>query len=465
LKGEHTLNLCNNCGAVLPDDEQDVCPVCGAEQRTGSQKNEKVIKNKTSKAPKVLLIIAAVLAVLLAAACIATTVLYNKYNLNDAYDAIGKALLDNDIKTLQKYVVGDGVEVTGDNLQVLCNAFAAESDVKTLVTQLKQQAAGETSSVRYSALTAVNEKVFLGYSAYKMQAKAVSMRVPADVTNPLLTVNGASHTGEVQADGVVYGGLFPGLYSCVLTAESGTGSRITGTETPLSLLDSAAPTVFNGALPIATITVSECISDDAVISVDGKQLEQHPSGHVVTIEKVPVGATISMQYLTAYGATTTANVQFTDINQTQLAFANHVTEGGIPEEAQLNSLLGAYYASYLDCINNQDITKLLSSTPLNAERLTPDMSTADHKANLYVFTSAACQYGSVGQGEFETKPSITCNVEFKFTYSNRETKAEAEGTLRQTCELVFNYEAAAWQVNRVSACPDEAWAAGDAGDC
>ncbi len=455
------MNLCNNCGAVLTGDEQDICPVCGAEQVTGSQKKEIVKKHaQTSKAPKVLFIIAIVLAVLLAVSCIATTVLYNKYNMGDAYDAVGEALLNNDITTLRKYFVGDGVEVTDDNLQVLCNAFTAESAVNTLVTQLKQQSAGETSAVKYSSLTAVDEKVFLGYSAHKVRAKAVSMRVPSDVTNPLLTINGKALTGEVQADGVVYKGLFPGLYACVLSAENGTGARVTGAETQLSLLDASAETVFNGALPMATITVSECISDDAVIFVDGKQLEQHPAGHVVTIEKVSVGSMISMQYLTAWGATTTASVQFTDINQTQLAFANHVTEGGVPEEAQLNSLLGAYYASYLDCINNQDITKLLSSTELNSERLKADIGTAEHKANLYVFTSAASQYGSVGQGEFETKPSIICNVEFKFTYSNRETKAESEGTVKQTCELVFDYDSSSWKVNRVVTCPDETWAAG-----
>ena len=116
---------------------------------------------------------------------------------------------------------------------------------------------------------------------------------------------------------------------------------------------------YSLTLPIADITVSGCVNDGAVITVDGAAVEQKPVNGVVTLPQVAVGSTIGMQYTAPWGAVTTASVQFADKTVTALAFENPVTEGGVPAAGELNTLLTAHYAAYLDALNNQD-TALIS---------------------------------------------------------------------------------------------------------
>ncbi len=433
----------------MPADQQTVCPACGAEQNTGSQKSAAVQAVRHKKADRLipaLATVATVLAVMLCALCIAATFLYNKYSPENTYRTLGEALLAGDTATLHSMIVYDGTATDAD-LQALCLEFSTQEKVDALVTQLTAQATETATDIRYAALSATSEKAILGYAAYKMKAVPVSVLVPSPVNQPLLTVDGVAMTGEAREEGTFYTGIFPGIHTLVMSAQSGTGERILGAETPISLF-AIDPASFNGALNLADITVSGCVSDAAIIYIDNVEIPQRPVNQVVTLPQVLLGSTVSMKYTADYGAVTTASVAFSDMAQTALSFNNHVTEGGIPTEEQMNSLLGSYYASFLDCVNSQDISKLLSSTQLNRDRLAQALSTEDNKANLFVFGSAACRYDSIVQGTFEGKPSITCNATFKYTFNNRKTNKEGERESRQTCELIF--ADGAWQINRAA---------------
>ena len=447
------MNLCKNCGAILPANEQAVCPACGAEQNTGTQKAAAAQTTHRKKADRVipaLATVATVLAVMLCALCIAATFLYTKYSPENTYKQLGTALLSGDTATLREMIEYAGT-ATDSDLQALCLEFSTQEKVDALLNQLAAQAKNESADNRYPALSASSKKAFMGYSAYKMKAAPVSVLVPSPVNQPLLTVDGVAMTGEAREDGTLYSGIFPGVHKLVMSAQSGTGERILGAETSVPIF-TAEPVPFNGALNLANITIDGCVSDAAIIYINNVEVPQRPVNLVVTLPQVLLGGTVSMKYTADYGAVTTASVAFSDMAQTALSFTNHVTEGGVPSEEQMNSLLGSYYASFLDSVNSQDIGKLLSSTQLNRDRLAQVLSTEDNKANLFVFGSAACRYDSIAQGTFEGKPSLTCNATFKYTFNNRKTNKEGSRESRQACELIFTD--GAWQINRAAAVND-----------
>ncbi|MEG0911010.1 MAG: hypothetical protein RSF70_05445 [Ruthenibacterium sp.] len=455
------MSLCKNCGAILPESHKDVCPICGAEQAPGSSNAAYVRPNKKSrdKTVMILCIIAAVLTLLLATASIACSVLYDKYNPDLILDSIGTSLMNGDTAKLQKMLLCEEVEATPENLQALCRAFTAQEAVDVLRAQLAIQAENpDAASERYPALRFVREKVFLGYYNYKMAVAPVALQIPASVQNPLLSVDGEARTGEAGEGGVLYTGFFPGIHKCVVSAQSGTGERVLGAETEVTLFNTDAPTVFGGALAIADITVAGCNAEDAIITVNDKEVAAKPVNGVLSLPQVAVGSKIHMVYKTAYGATTTGDVVFTDIAQPSLTFGNVVTEGGIPTEEQVNTLLSAYCASYLDCANTQDMSKLLVSTTLNHDRVSAIIGTADLKDNLFVFTSAAVHYVSVQQSEFEALPAVLCNTIFRYSATNRKSNEVTERQTLQTCELVFKGDQ--WLINRVVPCSEVDFAAG-----
>ena len=86
-------------------------------------------------------------------------------------------------------------------------------------------------------------------------------------------------------------GLFPGQYTCAVTASSGTGSTVTGQQTVLSLFSVQQPTEFSGALAMADITVSGCPGDETKIFIDGAEVAQKPVSYTHLIPS-PAGKCI-----------------------------------------------------------------------------------------------------------------------------------------------------------------------------
>ena len=142
-----------------------------------------------------------------------------------------------------------------------------------LTEQLTAQIADQTlTGSTYPALGVERDAVFLGYSEYKLSVHSVQLMLSTGASNPLLTMNDTARTGEVVSGGVLYKDLFPGRYTCLVTASSSTGETVTGTATELDLFQTSEPTVFNGALPLSDITVSGCTSDEATILVNDQAI-------------------------------------------------------------------------------------------------------------------------------------------------------------------------------------------------
>ena len=456
------MKFCSNCGAPLKPDSPYVCTECGAEQQPGSSKADYVPPKKKARRSSRRLFalgcVAAVLFVLLLAGGTATTFLYNRYNPDDTLRRFGTALMAGDYETLRGMLTSDDLSVTDDGLAALCRAFSAQSDVDALTEDLLARLNGEeTGSTAYSAFTLAEDPVFLGYSSYQIHVSSVDLLLSGVTESPGLTVDGTARAGTQTEQGMLYSGFFPGLYTVTASGKTVTGQTLSGSAQDVLLLDASQPVAFHGGVDIYTVTVENCLYDEATIFVDGTAVAQKPSGGTVTIPGVALGSTISMEYTAPHGAKTTASVQFTDPSVTALRFENHATEGGIPAEADLNTLLGTYYSSYLDCINQQDMTPLQASTELNRTRLSETYSTDENKAAAFTFESAAVNYASAVTGEYEGKPSVVVSVLFRYKTTDRTSGEEHAQASYQTCEIVF--QDGAWLVNRSVSCSKEQYEA------
>ena len=113
-----------------------------------------------------------------------------------------------------------GRGISGRAVPCLCQPAAREA----LAEQLAAQAMDETlAGSAYPALGVAKDNVFLGYAKYKMVVQPVQLMLTSSAQNPLLSLNGVPRTGRVVEGGVLYEGLFPGQYTCAVTASSGMG--------------------------------------------------------------------------------------------------------------------------------------------------------------------------------------------------------------------------------------------------
>lgn len=464
-------------GERAPEDDAAPHPRALHTAQSGRRTSERAETHSTATAKKpnrkpdnllrILATVLAALVVLLGVGAGITYFMYEKFNPADAYSALTTALLKADVPALHELVDGEGIAVTDAGLAALCRAFATQEAVDRLLEQLKRQAAGNNEELPYPALAPSSDTVFLGYKSYKLLAKPVSLQITTVAQNTLLNLDGAPITGEPSAGGALYKGLFPGIYTCTVTGQTALGESVAGAPTDVPLFDSAAPAVFDGALPIATINVSGCLSDDAIIAVNGTDVAQKPSGKVVNLPQVSVGSTITMRYTTPYGATTTASVQFTDRAQTELAFTGHATEGGVPAEADLKSLFSGFYSSYLDALNNSDAARISACTEAMRSKLSGDVGKDEVKANLYVFTEANMSLNGLQQSFLEdATPTLKLNAVCTYTSTARATDTakkkddakEVSHTVYYAAELA--YVDGGWKVNRLAETTKENYDAG-----
>lgn len=465
------MKQCINCGAVLPAGEQDVCLVCGARQpaqdaqpaqetrhaqgehtvraRTQARVSAKKSMN-TDKLLRILLAVLAVLFVLLMAGSVATYVLSEQYDPEDFFTSFSSALLSGDTARLSPLVHGDGVNVSTEGLAALCRAFNTQDSVNGLIAQLRGQLNGDgAAQAKYPALYLHKERIFLGYATYQLGAKPVSLRVSTNAQNPLLSIEGIARTADVTSEeGLLYNNLFPGAYTCIVSGQSALGETVMGAQTLLALFDPDAPTVFNGNLPLADITVGNCLSDEAIISINGTPVGQKPTDLTVSLPLVRVGSTITMSYTQPYGGVTTASVVFSDQANTALQFEGHTTAGGAQSEEELTSLLGAFYASYLDACNSRDAARLNTCTEELRTSLSEAVLSKDHEKYIYVFQSATPQMdGKQDMLEDPAAPRILVNAMFRYQRTEKDDDDTDDATSYYTCELIYQE---GWKVNRVA---------------
>ena len=345
------MDTCKNCGKPLENPDQELCPACRAVEnaKARTRREEKAghaRRRRMNRTTRKMLIAVCVLAVVFTGLCVTATVMYDKYNPDEFIASVDAALEAGDARALKNLLKGEDLTVSDEGAAALCRAFTDAAQREALRGQLEDQVVDGGAQGAFPALGVEKESVFFGYSRYSLTVHSVRLLLSSPVQNLRLSLDGVPRTGEQTADGILYQNLFPGLYTCTVTGTTAAGQAVEGDATDLALLSSVEPTVFSGALPIADITVSGCVNDGAVITVDGAAVEQRPVNGVVTLPQVAVGSTIGMQYTAPWGAVTTASVQFADKTVTALAFENPVTEGGVPAAGELNTLLTAHYAAY-----------------------------------------------------------------------------------------------------------------------
>ena len=448
------MNRCKNCGKPLEDDSSMLCPACAAMERSDAKAGRAGVRTIRRMA-----LVAAVLAVVLIVLVSLSVVFSRKYNPVQFTDQLTQALAAGDTKALTGLVAGKDIAVSEENLAALCRAFSTEEARAALTQQLEAQIIDPTlTGSAYPALSVEEDRVFLGYSEYRLAVQSVQLMLSTSAANPLLTLNDTACTGEVVSGGVLYKNLFPGRYTCLVTAASSTGQTVTGTATELDLSQTSEPTVFNGALPLSDITVSGCTSDEATILVNDQAIAAKPVGGTVTIPQIAVGSTIRFTYTAPHGAVTTGVVQFTDQSVTALTFGEVTTTGGVPDKAGVDALLRTYYSAYLDAVNQQDASKFqaLVSETLFAEQ-SAGISAADKTANIYEFTDAVSEEASVSTLLIGEAPGFRCNATFSYTYTGKETHETLSAAEKKSCEFIFLD--GQWKLNRLVGCTDENYAA------
>lgn len=453
------MDTCKNCGKPLENPDQELCPACRAVEnaKARTRREEKAghaRRRRMNRTTRKMLIAVCVLAVVFTGLCVTATVMYDKYNPDEFIASVDAALEAGDARALKNLLKGEDLTVSDEGAAALCRAFTDAAQREALRGQLEDQVVDGGAQGAFPALGVEKESVFFGYSRYSLTVHSVRLLLSSPVQNLRLSLDGVPRTGEQTADGILYQNLFPGLYTCTVTGTTAAGQAVEGDATDLALLSSVEPTVFSGALPIADITVSGCVNDGAVITVDGAAVEQKPVNGVVTLPQVAVGSTIGMQYTAPWGAVTTASVQFADKTVTALAFENPVTEGGVPAAGELNTLLTAHYAAYLDALNNQDTALISGCTEEYKAALAQSVVSDTHKANLYVMGTAECNPSAIKSTAADGTARVSCYVKLTYTYSDRESHEETPATAYRVYTFTW---ADGWKVSASADSTEEAY--------
>ncbi len=404
--------------------------------------------------------VAGALAVLLAVLCVASSALYSRYDPERFVADVLAALEGCDAAALAGHLVSDEVTVNEENAALLCAAFSGADAREALASQLRAQSADPAAAGAYEALGVEKDPVFLGFCEYRIRVRGAQLMLRTNAQNVLLSLNGATRTGEESDGGILYKNLFPGRYSCTVTGATPLGEQLTGAETQLDLFSVSAPFEFDGALPIADVTVSGAVSDEAVIFINGTEMANRPSGGVVQLPQVAVGSTISFRYTEAHGAVTTGSVVFSDRSATQLAFGDIQTTGDTPDEAAINTLLSAYYASFVNAVNNKDASLVTGASAAQSAALPGLLEAEAFKDKVLQFTSAVVKADSVAACEVNGAPAFRCNAAMAYhTRSSTGDGAEADAMLYENVEFVF--ENGAWAVNRTVTIDEAKYTAND----
>lgn len=396
-------------------------------------------------------------------------ILYYKNSPSKAIDAFITALEDGDYTVLQSTVHMENLTGTTEGWDAFTTTFSTDAAKTALRTQLEAQAKnGAVTTDQYAAVQLSSEKLFLFVNRYYVEILPVDL-LAVGYSDGEISLNGSYASGEETAEGLLYGGLMPGRYEYVL--------KLGGEEVLRGSIDAfaiSAPNqlVANDGLAgtnttaTATVTVSNCLSDDAVIYVAGVRTEAQPSGGVVVLEDIAVGNEIHI-IANVNGAQQEARVVFTDIAQTQLTFENYTTisaaissssEVEIVEStnvaenmtaSDINTVLASYYRSYLTSINNQTTNTLENSTSANTAAMAERITSTNNAAYTFEYVGVNTDATSIVAGEEGGLPAVTFTATFSYRYTPRDGSAATEdGSNTQTVQII--YQDGQWRVNSMA---------------
>lgn len=443
MRGEiYAPDVCRICGRPLADPEGDLCPSCRAMEAAKAQylRRENIARprrRRVNRTTRGMVIAVCVLAVIFIGLCVAATVLYETHRPDVFISDLDAALAAGDVRAVKDALTGDDLAISDEGAAALCRAFADETRRTALCEQLSAQVIDPAASGPFPALRLVKTPVFFGYGDYTVSVRSVQLLLQSPARNLLLSLDGIPRTGEQIAEGILYRNLFPGLYSCTVTGVTAAGQSVSSGAVELALFSDAAPSLFDGALPIAAVTVSGCVNDAAIITVDGVAVAETPVNGTVSLPQIAVGSTIGMQYTAPWGAVTTATVQFADPANAALVFSDPVTEGGIPSAEELNSVLSIFYATYFDAVNQRDASLLSGCTDARRNALAPDIASDAHEDTLYVMGTAACNPAAIKGTTTDGTPYVFCYAKCTYQQVDRESSEDTDATAYTICRFTW----------------------------
>lgn len=407
-----------------------------------------------------------ILGTVLAAAICFIAILGILFFLNRPAATVNKfveAVENKDYSTLKKSsIVLNGIEPTDDGWAALCKAFETPQDL----VKLKAELNGDADSVEgtaYSAVYVQEEDFLLFVKKHIITIDAVEAVATGVEDGTLLVLDSVEHTGEAVGGGVLYTGIMPGRYEYKLSLDgkSTTPAQIDlfSTEMPAVLEVGELSGGESGegqqeeeqAQPTsADVTIENCLSDDAILYVSGTEASEKPLGNIVTIAAVPVGSEIKI-VAKKDGKTYQSSVVFSDPATTALKFDNYAeiasessSSSSSAQKASIasgdiDSVIGTFYKSYLDCINNQSLDALQLSTDTNKANVEKRVKTDANKSNTFTFVGAACDPESITETEKDGTKIVKVNATFQYNFKKRDDAAakEEKGSNHQTITLVY----------------------------
>ncbi|MBD5093612.1 MAG: hypothetical protein HDT27_09940 [Subdoligranulum sp.] len=452
-------DVCRNCGRPLADQDGDLCPACRAMEAAKAQylKRENIKRprrRRVNRTTRGMLVAVCVLAVLFLGLCTAATVLYETHRPDVFLSALDAALAAGDVRTVKGMLAGSDLAISDEGAAALCRAFADETRRAALYEQLSAQVVDPAASGQFPALRLVKTPVFFGYGDYTVSVHSVQLLLHSPARNLLLSLDGIPRTGEQVADGILYRNLFPGLYTCTVTGVTAAGQSVSSGGVELTLFSDAAPSLFDGALPIAAVTVSGCVNDEAIITVDGVAVAEKAVNGTVSLPEIAVGSTVGMQYTSPWGAVTTATAQFSDAANPALTFSDFVTQGGVPSAEELNSLLSICYATYFDAMNQRDASLLGGCTDAYRNAIAESVASDAHEGTLYIMGLAECSPAAIKSTTVDGAPYISCYAKCTYDQVDRETSEQTEEVSYAVCRFTW---ADGWKLNDLADSSEEAF--------
>ena len=380
-----------------------------------------------------------------------------------AINAYTAALEAKDVEELATLVTLNNTTSTVAGWEAMCAEFETESNMDELKSELaKVNMSATNENLRYPSIRLVADDLFLFIKKYHVEATGVDALAPNAAEGTVLRLNGEDHTGAPAEGGILYGGILPGKYNCMLLAPGAAEAP----ETQQSIFSLTTPTVLgegassgtpppSGSPQTGEITIENCMNDAATLYLNDMILPDKPSGGVARLTGVPLGAVIKIT-VEQDGKVYESSVTFSDPAATALRFENY-TEVDVPSNNptefaaaitadEINAVLATFYTSYLNCINNQSTDSMQASTDRNTQALVSRITSPENAVNTYKFVSATCKADSIKAGEQNGVPMLTFNGSFSFNFTPRDgSAAEAAASNHQSVRMI--YENGQWKVD------------------
>lgn len=416
---------------------------------------------------RVITFVLLVVVFLVVAAVTLFAILYFNNSATKTVDKFIEAVSTSDTATLQEMASVNGTTADENGWRAFCAAFSQPASLNTLKSQLLMQADdAENAMVTYPAITVESQPFLFVLQRYTVRVQAVHLLAPDAADGTVLRLNGTEYTGQHTTSGMLYTGLMPGRYQCQLVPPGTDAATVTPLE--IEMFEVSNPNTLAGSAPRATITIENCLSDEATLYVNDMPVTAKPQGGVVTLADVVLGSTIRIALVDS-GVPKEASVVFSDAAQTTLRFDNYVqtTAPGISGSSSsseadseavqfarqmgkdsLNAAMGVFYPSYLSAINEQNIELIKMTTDSAKTYFATRITSEGNRTNRFEYNGVQCDADTIEATELNGNPCVRFTATFRYRYIPREGEGEwKDAENRQTVELV--YIDGEWLVNKM----------------